>query len=239
MAVLMSFQQGEAVQKCWPKISLFTDEEVEAYFLTDDHPARLVLNTLFKNPTTLQDDESFVKSGFKILHKRPSTLIVASHPSLKGYLIKLHLDNSTRIPYQMWRNFFRRCRGATYVRDFIKENNIEHFIVPDKFIYLPPRADALPILLVTDMNTVTKTESTQFWKAQVTKEQIDELFNIVSHGLASTSLAGNLPLTKDNKIALVDTECPKRIPHYDHVARHLGSMKAYWNQLVETHVNQY
>lgn len=222
-----------AIEPPFLDVPEITQAEMASYLLPEDHHLAPILDKLFKNPDTLIDEKAFKRAGFKILHKRSSSMIVASHPALKGHLVKVHLQNSTRNYAQVWENFANRCKGADNVRKLIREKHIRHFTVADKWIYFPKVLDPMPVLVVTDMQTVSKEKSTLAWKTKITRRHLREIFCLVSHGFASTSFPSNIPYTKNKKFAFVDTERPFRVPFYDHARAHLSEeMQLYWDELM-------
>jgi hypothetical protein len=194
-----------------------------------------ILHALFSSPGAIENEDCFRRLGFSILHARPSGMIVASHPSLSGYLLKLYFHSSNKLPAIIWEKFTNRCKGADNISRLIKARQLKHFSVPDKWIYTPPSDQSAFILVVTDMNIVPTSETKYIWKNKITREQLKELYCIISHGYASSCLRKNIPYTKNGKFACIDTEYPQRTPLYEHVKKHLSNkMKLYWDRLVKT-----
>lgn len=222
-----------AEEAAFPEVPEITQEEMASYILPKSHHLVPILNKLFQNPYTLKNEKEFKKAGFNILHTRASSMLIASHPKLKGYLVKVHLQNSSRNVSQVWENLVNRCKGADNVRKLIKEKHIRYFTVADKWIYFPPTPDPIPVLVVTDMQIVSKEKSKLAWKTKITRRHLREIFCLVSHGFASTSFPSNIPYTKNKTFAFVDTERPFRVPFYDHARAHLSEeMQLYWDELM-------
>lgn len=220
-----------------PAIPGITAEEIASYQLPEDHPLASLLDELFADPKTLRNESELKRAGFKILHQRPSSMLVASHPRLKGHLIKIHLHNGSRTFEQIWDNWVNRCKGADNVRKLIDEKKIRHFTVAHKWIYFPKIEEPLPILIVTHMRTRSKEESIAAWKTQITRRHLREIFCLVSHGFASTSFPSNIPYLGKGRFAFVDTERPFREPIYEHGRAHLSpTMQAYWDTLLKNHL---
>jgi len=209
-------------------------EDIQSYVLQENHPLVASLDKIFDSLTTLDSIKTLKEAHCKILEVRPSTLVLAKHPALPGYLMKLYLHSSLRTEEEKWRNLLNRCRGAENIRKLIQEKGLRHFTVPDKWIYITKGGD--PVLIATYMDIVSKEESKYIWKNSVTKEQIKELYTIISHGYASTLLPHNIPYTKSGTFACIDTEVPKRVPKYSHAKAHLSDkMGEYWDKLVKNH----
>lgn len=207
----------------------------ESYLLTRDHPMYPILEGIFKDTLILENYQTFFNAGFNIVSERDTTMIVASHPLLKGYLLKLFLESTRKMDWQeIWTNFWNRCKGAENIRNVIIEENIRYFSVADKWIYLPS-ATSFPILVVKDMQVAPKAESIKAWKTKITHRHIRELFSIVSRGLASSKFPSNIPYTKKRRFAFIDTECLLRRPSYQRGREHLSEkMQLYWDELVES-----
>lgn len=221
------------------------DQEMQSmmqpYFLPLNHPLKNSLDIIFSNGRVTENQETFANAGFITLFTQPTSLItVARHPSLPGVLLKLYLDSETRekdgIPGWKW--LVNRCKGAENVRKLIKRKKLKYFCVPDKWIYPLPDTHSLAehpvILIVTDMDLTSESDTKYAWKHLATTKHLDELFCILSHGFSSCYLATNIPYTKSGKFACIDTEHPKRKLSYNHVKAYLSPpMRAYWNELIK------
>jgi hypothetical protein len=212
---------------------------IRPYLLPLDHPMKGALDLIFSESRAIENEATFANAGFDTLFVRPATYIrVARHPLLPDHLLKVYLDNETRqkagIPGWGW--LLNRCKAAKSIRKLIKKKNLQHFSVPDKWLYpLPATRDSQHpvILIVTEMNLVGSWKTRKAWK-NATQEHLDELFCILSHGYASTDLINNIPYTQEGKFACIDTEHPKRKLKYSHIRSHLSKpMQAYWDELVK------
>ncbi len=229
-----------------PYIDQKMQAQIKPHLLPLQHVAKVTLDSIFKQSRATANEKSFSRSGFITLSIRPfSYAIIASHPDLPGYIIKAYLDSELRQKHSKpgWLWLVSRCEGAANVRQLIKAKKIRHFVVPDKWLYPLPIHPApdhpkrrQPILLIaTDMNLVSQEESEEAWKKKITHKHLDELYLILSHGFASSHLSWNIPYTKNGKFACVDTEHPKRTPHYKEVKNYLSDeMNSYWDKLVKT-----
>jgi hypothetical protein len=212
-------------------------DRIRSYFLPDDHWLKAKLDKIFAQPGVLENKTSFKKAGFITLHRQASGMRVASHPLIPGYLVKVFFNSNSR--NQDWKWPIARCKGAENIRNLIKKENLRYFTVPDKWIYLVPGSSLshpewqASVLVVTDMNLVSREASKRAWK-NATAEHLKELYCILSHGFASCYLPYNIPYTKEGTYACVDTAYPQRKHHYES-ARHYFSdeMKLYWDKLVK------
>lgn len=204
----------------------------EEYMLAQAHPLRARLDKIFASSEVLQEEGSLKRAGFVILHDRPSTLLVARHRALPGYLVKVYPYSSPRSREENFGNLVNRCKGAENIRNLIQEKGLKRFVVPDKWLYFTPDGEGC-ILVVTDMDLLSSKQSKRIWKKRVTQAELEELYCIISHGYASSKLPANIPYTKKGVFACIDTEQPIRVPRYENVKAHLSpAMALYWEKLV-------
>lgn len=215
------------------------DDSIQSYALPVEHFLRPTLDRLFRDPKTLQNQKNLEKAGFVVLHSRPSTLIIAKHSALAGYLIKVYLRSSIRPQEENWENLVNRCRGAENIRNLIKQEGLKYFTVPDKWLYVSCSGGPVLVLIATYVDTVSKEDSKYAWKHSISHKHLEELYCIISHGYASTLLPANIPYTKKGIFACVDTEQPQREPRYENVKAHISKkMKLCWEELVRTRKSQ-
>lgn len=221
-----------------PNTLNFFGDRVKKYLLPTGHYLKPLLDQIFIHPNILSNESTLKSAGFSLLFKQSSGMIIASHPLLKGYLIKLY-------PYSVNKTNFKwmldRCEGAENIRTLIKEKNLKYFEVPDKWIYCFPGSpiEGGGVLVVTNMNLVTKEESKRAWKNKITPAHLEELFCILCHGFASCYLPYNIPYTKNGKFACIDTEYPKRKHHLEKPRGHFSDeMRLHWDHLVKSGGNQ-
>ncbi|MGZ3732167.1 MAG: hypothetical protein ACXU9U_00280 [Parachlamydiaceae bacterium] len=203
------------------------------------------LSRIFSSEDVLNTSQSFAQAGFETISERPSGMFVAKHPRLPGYLVKAYIKSKKTKPNWEWCVF--RCWGVTNIRLLIEDKDLKHFVVPKKKIFPIEPLDynnltnnliemtSPVVLLVRDMQLVSKTESRAAWREIPTKRHIEELYCILSHGYSSCCLPSNIPQTRKGKFSCIDTEIPERDLPFDHVGRFLSpEMADYWNHLVRT-----
>jgi hypothetical protein len=215
----------------------YRQKEIKPYLLPAHHPLKVPLDQIFFHSNVLKNVQTFANAGFETLHVRANSYIcIAKHPLLPGYLVKAYLDDEIRwkdgIPGWKW--LVNRCKGAENIRKLIRKKNLNHFVVPDKWLYPLPNGSQQPvILIVTDMDLASRAETRRAWKTRVTEEHLDELFCILRHGYASCDIVNNIPYTKTGKFACIDTEHPKRKLKYEGVKNSFSEkMKSYWETLM-------
>lgn len=218
-----------------------SQKKVKPYLLPKEHPLKPSLEAIFSQKNVLKNIDTFTQAGFTPLHFQPTThIIVARHPLLPGYLVKLYLETEKDIKEgkESWEWFLARCQAAENIRKLIKKKKLKHFTVPNKWLYqvaTPEEKRFHPyILVVTDMNIVDLEASKQAWKTIPTKEHLKELYTILSHGYSSCLLPFNIPFTHSGTFSCIDTEHPKRKLKYERVKEHLSpEMQRYWDKLIK------
>lgn len=224
------------------------DLAMRPYYLPASHEMYPELESIFSKTRVTLDESLFTKAGFQILDKRPrSFILVAKHKKLPGYLLKAYLDNEKRKKQgkESWKWLTLRCKGAAKVRNIIRQNNIQHFVVADKWIYplpanpSPPNSPIytrhLAALLVTDMELVNEKRNLHAWYHYVTKKHLDELYVIMSRAKGSSYRPDNISYNIHGKFAFIDTEYPSRGPDYESIREFLKpAMCKYWDRLVKS-----
>lgn len=222
-------------------------QKMRPHLLPLDHPAKAALDKIFTTHLALIDEVAFANAGFEtISSKTMSGVRVAKHPAIPGYLVKVYLYTraSKNTPgATSWENLTLRCEGAGLIRQLIKKQKMKYFVVPKKWIYpLPmnshqviPESQKHPvILIVEDMKLVNKEQSGKIWKTISSHKILNELYCILSHGYSSTFLPENIPYTKKDTFACIDTEHPKRTHDLNKVNAYISQqMRKYWKNLVE------
>ncbi len=217
---------------------LFGEENNKSYLLPPTHPVYFRMEKIFSRGS-FQDLKSFHDAGFEVLClKKDRILLVATHPLLKGYVIKAYLNSTSQeIAHSNLQTLRNRIIGALKIKSLIKRYRIQHFTVADKWLYeLPFSTPEHPlfVLLATDMNICTLSESKVAWKTKITPQHLQEFLRIVKGGCASTGLLKNIPYTKDKKFAFIDTEYPDRTFDLEVFKHYLSDeMKEYWDSLIE------
>lgn len=224
----------------------FTEEmkgKIRPYLLPLEHPTKKIMDRLFKTRVTLNLD-ALRNAGFKIVASRPiSHILVVKHPDLKGYLIKLYLDssNARRSSKPTWELLLHRCIGVKIIRDIIKQHKLKHFIAPKKWIYpLPVNPTPPPgfhrhlvVLLVQRMPIASNSKSKDAWRRKVTKDHLNELYQVLKHGYASSYLHENIPYCSKGQFAIIDTDRDSPDPKFERVDDYLSrKMRAKWDRLM-------
>lgn len=220
---------------------------IAPYLLPLNHPMKAKLDSIFSASRATENEKSLADAGFEIIAgpMKRSYIIVARHPKIPGYVFKLYLDSEKRYRKEVphWLSLARRCAGAFGIRKIIERENICHFVVPDKWLYVLPVypysnvLDPEPILLMeTDMEPESLEVSTQMWNTVITREHLNELYAILKSGYGGSgtmSLFGNVPFTKQGKFAFIDTEKRKTHLPLKYVKKYFSKdMALYWDSLI-------
>lgn len=228
-----------------PWLTKKSAKAISPHLLPTDHPAKPALDSIFKASRATLDVQAFINAGFTIISTQPrSFVIVASHPLLPGYLVKVQYDDELRLKGEtpFWKWMVRRCEGAKKIRNIIKKKKLQHFKVARKWIYPLPASPGVPdapnyapkpiILLVEDMNLESLDMSINAWRNQMTPEHLDELYTILLVVGGSSYRPDNVALTKDGHFAFIDTEYPFLITDMKKITQYLSpEMQTYWYSL--------
>lgn len=220
---------------------------IAPYLLPLDHPMKATLDLIFSQARVTESETALTDAGFEIIAgpMKRSYIFVVRHPEIPGYVFKLYLDSEKRFRKEVphWLSLARRCAGAFGIRKIIERENICHFLVPDKWLYIFPvyphsnELDPEPILLMeTDMEPENLEVSAHMWNTVITPQHLDELYAILRHGYGGSgalSLFGNVPFTKKGKFAFIDTEKPKAHLPLKYIRKYLSKdMEIYWDSLI-------
>ena len=184
---------------------------IEECLLPEDHPLYESLKDLFQDPKMFKSRKFLLQAGFHVSKRMHRDLMVASHPALKGYLIKKFRDNIS-LKDQL-ENYCQRINGARVLKEFIQLNQLQQIVVPQKWLYLLPShfADATTgenaYLLIVEKMPIDTAKKKIARKYQVIDRQTLKELCLVLYffrGLDSTLL--NMPFTSQNQIAFIDTE---------------------------------
>lgn len=243
---LKPFPKPPHKQLAWQKSSFVSDDswsEVSPYLLPDNHPIRTQLDEIFQKSRIIADEKTLRKAGFDNLPKRKwDNIIVAWHSKLKGYLLKLYLDDQIGIDEKI--AFKTRMEGAEYIRHSIQTFGYQSlFKVPKKWMYpLPDQHPSNPgsqrknfILIEEDMNLASSGSNIKKWKQEITAEHLKGLYHLLqSLGLKDSVYITNIPFAKDGKISFIDTEHHHKWPvNFAKLLESLSpDMQAYWNHLI-------
>jgi hypothetical protein len=213
---------------------------MRSYLLPTSHPARDALGILFGRPDVIDNDSTFQAAGFEIRVKQSRSLMrVAAHPALPEYLFKVYFVDERlheREKPRGWSGFARRCQNAERIYNIIRENGLQYFQVPRKWLFLLPAhhsacsPDDQPVILVAErQDLVSRAENEQAWLNAIAERHLDELHTIIQGAGGSSYRPDNIPMTKQGKFTFIDTEHAGDQPDYESIRQYLSSrMRQYW-----------
>ena len=227
-------------------------KQVEPYLLPEEHPLKPKLDALFLEALAsgvhpLADPHSLHKAGFKFKLRDQKFMIVASHPDLKGHLVKVYLDEHS-FKEGEWSLWIRRILGAKRIQASIEAHGYEYLLkVPKKWIYAlpektiaPPSPNRFPrhfILVVENMQVVSHGKNIAKYRFMMNEELLEALFIVLHENqLFDSMYLDNIPFSKDHKVAFIDTEhygaAKKPMPYDQMLPRLSPKMQLFWRQLV-------
>lgn len=217
-------------------------EQIKSYLLPDNSQAADVLDQIFSKKNVLYSVKTLENAGFQLICNREGRgLIVARHPLLKGFLLKVYLDD---LRHSEWTRWARRVRGALCIQSVIDENKrySKYFKVPKKWIYILPKESRgrgeFPresVLLVEDMKITDKESSRALHKVLWSYAGLDALYIVLKKSGFSDGHVDNLPFSRDHRVAFIDTEFTNKANvHFDWLTRWFADSKQpYWQALIE------
>lgn len=245
-AFLISCMQISGVQAYAPSpdVDPAVWNQVKPYFLPEEHPVKPYLDLIFSPSRVILNAKALKKAGFT--NTKPTkynNMIVAKHPKLKGYLVKLYTDQQPN--GDGWSEWHSRVVGAASVQATINKHGYqEMFKVPKKWIYPLPDGPTPPpgtfrqhfILVVEDMKIHKKKDNLFHWRSfAMTEERLDAIHTIFQEeGLIDSIYPHNLPFAKDGKQAFVDTQHHHRWPiDFANLTHFLSpKMQVHWTQKI-------
>lgn len=204
--------------------SLLFSSEVDRWLLPETHPIYPVLENLFPSREMFDSFETLEYLGFS--SKAPAegtcswSILVLAHPLIEGYIIKKypnHVDSKRQLV-----KYLRRLQGAATISQYIKEHELEHIVVPEKWLYRLPDyfndpVTGFPGYLVIaeefDLCPGGDWGGETLKKYQKMKEPVMRELCAILHDLRGCDASPqNQPFTRDGKIAFIDTEHLGRMP---------------------------
>lgn len=218
--------------------------QVQPFFLPENHPVKPKLDRLFSKRVT-KNSETLKKAGFT----RPdpmkfSKTIVSPNKDIPGYMFKFFCDDQKGI--SDWQRLLNRVTGAIFIQDALNRYNINHlFVVPQKWIYpLPPETTPVGnpdrknfIVVETALDIYTGSANNNMWKSPIINQiTLTWVFYLLQElGLSDSPYSFNMPITKDNRIAFIDTEHHHKwpVPLYKLWPFLASPMGEFWNFLCD------
>jgi hypothetical protein len=174
------------------------------------------LGKLFRDRGMFDTADDWHDAGFKILRESENKICVASHSSANGYLFKKYVNAGKREdPDDQLKNYKTRVDGARRVRALISDRGLRNAVAPSKWIRELPSRFGSHILIVERLDLLDDDESKRAYH-RIDEGTLRDLCTVLYAFRGLDSTPKNVPITRDGKVAFIDTE------HWD---RHSGSKK--------------
>jgi hypothetical protein len=208
------------------------------------HPARVLLETLCRRSSIIDNEGAFYEAGFEVRVKKLRSLMrVATHPALVTYIFKVFFVEERQCEREKsrgWKGFPTRCRQADRIRGVIQERGIRYFKVPHKWLFYPPchpscGLDDRPMILVAEyQDLLSRRENEHAWLNSVTERHLDELYAIIDGAGGVSCRPDNIALTRQGQFSFIDTEHSSETRDYESITPYLSNrMSQYWAELTQ------
>jgi hypothetical protein len=167
-------------------------------------PIWSLMGELFVDPKMFKSYSRFEKAGFSLVDHSPHKIMTGSHKLARGYFFKKYDDDKPG--EKQLRNYMHRVEGSRLLRPFIAEHGFTRVVAPRKWLYELPSSFPERYLVVAEKIDLVSRSATDRAYARISREQMRELATVLYYFRGLNSTAANLPYTKDDKIAFVDTE---------------------------------
>lgn len=237
---------GYKISYANPGLDDKTWKRIEPHLLPANHSLKKKLDSIFENTRVTESLETLKKAGFKTKGPRAwSQTIIATHNSLKDYIIKLFTDSQTGVNEVS--KLLERVEGAKLAQNIIDKYKLEKYLkVPKKYLYpipsVPPsnpdlRNKAKRFLIIEDKFEIfSKYKNYKMWKSDdMTNEMLDAIFILLSKGkFYDLIYPFNLPFARDKKIAIIDTEHFGNNVYYHKLDKYMNSRALnHWQLLIK------
>jgi len=175
---------------------------IEEYILPADHPWQKKLSGLF-NQISFDSKNAVRDGGFIPMKRAHRGMLTMYHPNAEGLLIKKFMTDSSSAEEER-DNFIRRIEGARRLQALIKKHKLKTIVVPEKWL-IPLEEEGRYALIVQKMDLLTEKQSVQKYQ-KISKPMLGELCLVLNHLRGLDSRIHNMPFTRQNQIAFIDTE---------------------------------
>ena len=164
----------------------------------------LDLGALFPEPSMFDSRDHWRQAGFDVIDREGSReIMVASHWTAPAYMFK-KFTNKVRSKDQL-KNYRLRVDGAAAIRKLIAKHDLRRVVVPQKWIVELADFSSPHLLIVEKLDLLSRHDTRAAYK-DVDEATLRDLCVVVHAFRGLDSGARNLPITRDGRIAFVDTE---------------------------------
>lgn len=214
------------------------------YFLPANKPEKAILDKIFSKRRVLASLKEMEKADFILITNPKDKIIVARHPKLKGYLVKVYLDPMETYEWVWWK---KRIDGVNVIQKSINKHGYQNIMkTPKKWVY-PLPAEPSPasgnfrknfILVVEAIDILDHDDNRKAYKKKMNPQLLNSLYTVIMENkLIDSVYCDNTPFCTDGRLAFIDTEhaqdCTRPVPIWT-LAQYLSKpMYAYWEQLIQ------
>lgn len=164
-------------------------------------PDAIDLASLFLERSIFDSRESWRRAGFDVVDRdNAEEIMVAGHPAAPGFLFKKFTNRISS--KQQLRNYQERVDGAAALRRLVAAEELRRVAVPRKWL-----REVLGghLLLVEHLDVLSQRETKEAY-GRIDEETLHDLCVVVHAFRGLDSGARNMLITRDGKVAFVDTE---------------------------------
>ena len=164
-------------------------------------PDMIDFASLFPEESIFDSRESWQRAGFDVVDRDDAEeIMVAGHAAAPDFLFKKFTNRiSSR---QQLRNYQGRIDGAAALHQLVAAEKLRRVAVPRKWLRAVPGGH----LLVVDRIDVLSRSETKDAYGRIDEETLRDLCVVVHAFRGLDSGARNMLITRDGKVAFVDTE---------------------------------
>ena len=173
-------------------------------------PTALNLDRLFHDRGMFDSADDWQSAGFKIVRAHETRMLVAGHKSVPDILFKKYPKKSDKTWDEQLKNYERRIEGIRRIKAVIEAHQLRHVVAPQKWLLqLPARFSSHGrlsyILAVERCDILDKERSAQRYR-DLSEDVLKDLVTVLFHFGGYDSSVKNVPVTKDDKVAFIDTD---------------------------------
>lgn len=167
-------------------------------------PTKLDLGKLFPDAKMFASRQAWRERGFDVVDRDgDEEIMVAWHASAPGLLFK-KFTNKVKAANQLT-NYQLRAEGAAELRKLVAAQKLERVVVPQKWVRELPAVPGTYILIAERVDVLTRRETKKAYP-RINAQTLRDLCVVVRAFRGLDSGARNMLLTRDGKIAFIDTE---------------------------------
>jgi hypothetical protein len=167
-------------------------------------PTKLDLGKLFPDAKMFASRQAWRERGFDVVDRDgDEEIMVAWHASAPGLLFK-KFTNKVKAANQL-ANYQLRAEGAAELRKLVAAQKLERVVVPQKWVRELPAVPGTYILIAERVDVLTRRETKKAYP-RINAQTLRDLCVVVRAFRGLDSGARNMLLTRDGKIAFIDTE---------------------------------